>query len=268
MPFVQANGISIYYEIGGSGNPVLFISGTGADLRVKPNVLDGPLAKQKRVLAFDQRGLGQTEKPRTQYEMEDYADDAAALLVALNWQKVDVIGVSFGGMVALHLALRHAHLINRLVLCCTSPGGEFGSYPFHELPSNLSPLERIVQLMPVNDTRRDAAWQKRNPEFVERAIQYAKDHEVAEHSSPEYQESAKRQVDARSRHDVVARLGDISHETLICAGKYDGIAPAENQEVLHKGIKHAQMRWFEGGHLFLNQDKSAIQEILSFLSST
>ena len=51
------------FEERGVGSPVLFVSGTGADLRVKPNVLDGPLAKSFRVIVYDQRGLGQTQKP-------------------------------------------------------------------------------------------------------------------------------------------------------------------------------------------------------------
>ena len=63
MPFTTANGLRIYFERAGSGSPLLFISGTGGDLRVKPNVFDGPLPKSFDLLAYDQRGLGQTEKP-------------------------------------------------------------------------------------------------------------------------------------------------------------------------------------------------------------
>ena len=72
MPVSDANGLSIYYEIAGSGDPLLFISGTGGDLRVRPNVFDSPLASAYKVLSFDQRGLGQTDKPAAQYSMADY----------------------------------------------------------------------------------------------------------------------------------------------------------------------------------------------------
>lgn len=56
--------------------------------------------------------------------MADYADDAAALLDAVGWERVRVVGVSFGGMVALELVLGHPDRVSKLVLCCTSPGGE------------------------------------------------------------------------------------------------------------------------------------------------
>src|SRR6185369_8969510 len=107
MPITQANGISLYYERAGVGPPLLFISGTGGDLRNKPNVFDGPLAKDFDLLAYDQRGLGRTAKPDVAYAMADYADDAAALMADQGWDEALVIGVSFGGMVAQELALRH-----------------------------------------------------------------------------------------------------------------------------------------------------------------
>ena len=138
MPVVQANGIQIHYEIGGEGRPVLFISGTGGDLRNRPGVFDGPLAAAFEVLAYDQRGLGQTEAPDTDYVMADYADDAAGLLEVLGWDRVPVMGVSFGGMVAQELAIRHPDRVSALVLACTSSGGEGGaSYPLHELEALL-----------------------------------------------------------------------------------------------------------------------------------
>ena len=130
MPTTKVDDIEIYYEIAGSGERVLYISGTGGDLRNKPNVFDGPLSREFEVLAFDQRGLGQSGKPTGAYTMADYADDAANLLSALSWDVAGVMGVSFGGMVAQELAIRHPQKVPGLVLSCTSSGGAGGaSFP-------------------------------------------------------------------------------------------------------------------------------------------
>ena len=78
MPFAQIRDIRMYYEQRGSGPRLLYISGTGGDLRAG-RVFEGPLAEAFDLLAYDQRGLGQTDKPDVPYTMADYAEDAAAL---------------------------------------------------------------------------------------------------------------------------------------------------------------------------------------------
>src|SRR4051794_17019917 len=107
MPKVDLGRIRLYYERAGEGPGLLFISGTGGDLRVKPGVFESPLGAAFDLLAYDQRGLGQSDKPAGPYSMQDYADDAAELLDAIGWDRAMVIGVSFGGMVAQEFALRH-----------------------------------------------------------------------------------------------------------------------------------------------------------------
>ena len=79
MPFASVNGIEIYHEVHGSGPPLLYISGTGNDLRRAPASLL-PVTRTNHTLAYDQRGLGQTSKPEGAYSMADYADDAAGLV--------------------------------------------------------------------------------------------------------------------------------------------------------------------------------------------
>ena len=78
MPFVAANGIDIYYEVHGTGPRLLNISGSGNDLRRSPAAVL-PVNRSFETLSYDQRGLGQTSKPATDYTMQEYADDAAAL---------------------------------------------------------------------------------------------------------------------------------------------------------------------------------------------
>ena len=174
MPFVQLDRLKAYYERAGNGQRLLFISGSGGDLRAKPGVFESPLARAFDLLGYDQRGLGQTDKPAGPYSMQDYADDAAKLLDAIDWQDALVMGVSFGGMVAQEFALRHPRRVSKLVLACTSSGGAGGaSYPLHEI-ADMPTDERVLLQMSISDTRQSADWQRAHPEAVERALAFAR----------------------------------------------------------------------------------------------
>jgi len=267
MPYIATKHLNIYFEEKGDGAPVLFISGTGGDLRQRPNVLDGPLPKHRRVIAYDQRGLGQTEKPDRPYTMSEYGDDAAELLAALGIEQVDVIGVSFGGMVAQHFAIRHPLMIRKLVLCCTSPGGDMPSYPFHLIPEDLTPKERFLTLVGISDTRRDQEWQAEHPQQLQAMIKGVIHTQIADHGSSASRMGARRQLEARSHHDVNDALSSIDLPTMICAGRYDGIAPAANQHHMASRIPGAVLKWYEGGHMFMIQDKNAWSDIIAFLNT-
>lgn len=264
MATAKVNGIDVWFEREGAGERLLFISGTGSDLRVKPNVFDGPAPKAFDVLAYDQRGLGRTEKPDEPYTMADYGDDAAGLMDAVGWDQALVVGVSFGGMVAQELAIRHPGKVKRLVLACTSPGGAGGaSYPFHDI-QHLDGEERARFLMPVSDTRRDAAWAAADPKRYEELV--AMTAAVPPWADePGRAMGARRQLEARAEHDTWDRLGQIACPTLIAAGKYDGVALPATQERMLGRIPGAELQWFEGGHLFMVQDRSAWPAMIAFL---
>ena len=266
MPLVQTATLNIYYEQTGSGDPLLFISGTGSDLRNKPNFMDGPAPKNFDTLAYDQRGLGQTEKPEMPYSMADYADDAAALLDTIGWSQVHVIGVSFGGMVAQELALRHPARVNRLVLACTSPGGDGGaSYPLHEL-QDMKPDARARHMIPIADTRQNKDWAAANTDTYEAMVAFAANDPFSGEAGRA--KGAARQLEARRHHDTWDRLSNVPQPTLICGGKYDGIALPETQTKLAGRIPNATLALFEGGHLFMLQDRTAIPAMIAFLDET
>ena len=216
------------------------------------------------LLPYDQRGLGRTSKPDGPYSMAQYADDAAALMADQGWDQALVVGVSFGGMVAQELVLRHPRRVKRLVLACTSPGGAGGaSYPFHEI-DHLKGEDRARFLMPISDTRRDAAWQAANAEDYERFVQMAAAHPHA--GAPRRGGGAWRQLEARSHHDTWERLAEIDCPVLIAAGRYDGIALPATQEPMAGRIPGAELQWFEGGHLFMIQDRAAYPAIMPVLT--
>jgi pimeloyl-ACP methyl ester carboxylesterase len=89
-----------YYEIRGTGPRLLSISGTGADLRRSPNIFAMPIARHFEILAYDQRGLGQTSRPNIPYSMADYAGDTDGLLEVVGWDRCMVLGISFGLVLA------------------------------------------------------------------------------------------------------------------------------------------------------------------------
>lgn len=263
MPTARIGDLDFYYERAGSGPPLLFISGTGGDLRVKPNVFDGPLAKSFELLAYDQRGLGRSSKPDVAYTMADYADDAAALLDALGWASAKVVGVSFGGMVAQEFVLRHPGKVERLVLACTSPGGAGGaSYPFHDI-QHLKGEERAKHLIPVSDTRRDAAWAAANPDTHAQLVALGSAEPFAD--EPGRAMGARRQLEARAGHDTWDRLGRIACPVMVAAGRFDGVALPATQERMASRIPGAQLRFFDGGHLFMIQDRAALPAMTEFL---
>jgi 3-oxoadipate enol-lactonase len=265
MPFAQLDGLKVYYERAGNGPRLLFISGSGGDLRTKPGVFESPLARAFDLLGYDQRGLGQTDKPDGPYSMQQYADDAAKLLDVVDWSDALVIGVSFGGMVAQEFALRHPHRVSRLVLACTSSGGVGGaSYPLHKITD--LPIERRVPLqMSISDVRQNAEWQQAHPETVERALAMVKAAANLGGDASSRNAGAALQLDARRRHDTYDRLPELRMPVLLCAGKYDGIAPLENMQAMARRIPSSELRIYEGGHLFLIQDRSAYPEIVAWL---
>jgi 3-oxoadipate enol-lactonase len=123
VPFIQVRDLQVWYELQGSGPRLLYISGTGGDLRRRPSVFERPIAQHFEILTYDQRGLGRTSKPPADYTMIDYAEDTVGLLDAIGWDRCHVMGVSFGGMVAQELAIRYPERFDRVVLACTSSGG-------------------------------------------------------------------------------------------------------------------------------------------------
>lgn len=254
--------IDLYYERGGdpTGPRLLFINGTGGDLRTEPSVFTWPIADGFDLLAYDQRGLGRSAKPPGPYSMAEYAQDALDLLDHVGWPACRVIGVSFGGMVAQELAVTAPERVERLVLCCTSAGGPGGaSYPLHEL-QDLPVGERVARNLELSNERFDREWQARHPEIVELY------RERSEHvQDDDARRGARLQLEARATHDVYDRLPRITAPTLVCSGRGDRIAPPANGEAIAQQIQGATFEVFDGGHLFFALDPAAWPAITAFL---
>ena len=262
MPIAKVRDLDLYFELHGSGPPLLNISGSGGDLRMTaPNL--NPLNAAFSVAHYDQRGLGQTSTPPMPWTMADYAADTIAFMDFLGWESVPVVGTSFGGMVGMNMAVLHPGRISKLVLNCTSPGGpEYSSWPLHTL-ADLDPQERGERALEIMDTRYERGGPL--PPGVEVFVAAARPDGPA---LPLNTPGALGQLEARRGHDVVDRLGEIDVPTLVCAGVHDGIAPMRNSELLRDRIPGARLATFDGGHIFMMQDPTAYPTILEFLAES
>ena len=198
--------------------------------------------------------------------MQDYADDAARLLDALDWDDALVMGVSFGGMVAQEFALRHPRRVSKLVLACTSSGGAGGaSYPLHEI-ADMPIEERILLQMSISDMRQNAGVAARSSGGGRASIGVrSRGAELGADDPSRRARGAALQLDARRRHDTWTRFRNSDMPVLLCAGRYDGIAPLANMQAMAKRIPASELRVYEGGHLFLMQDRSAYADIVAWL---
>jgi pimeloyl-ACP methyl ester carboxylesterase len=125
--YVPVNGLSMYYEIHGKGDPlVLLHGGLGASSMFGDNL--PALAAVRKVIVVDLQGHGRTADIDRELNVEFMADDVAALLKHLDISKADIMGYSMGGGVALQTAIRHPEVVNKLIVAST-PFKRDGFYP-------------------------------------------------------------------------------------------------------------------------------------------
>lgn len=118
MAIAQANGVNLYYEIHGAGDPVVLVHGSWADTTQWAQVLEG-LAASFRVLVYDRRGHSKSERLQQQGSMDEDGDDLAELLETLAFAPAHVVTNSLGGNIALRLAARRPELFRSMT--CHEP---------------------------------------------------------------------------------------------------------------------------------------------------
>lgn len=111
MPYAQTNGISLYYEEHGSGDPLILLHGGLGSIEMVADLI-GPLSEQRRVIAVDLRGHGRTPDAEGPFRVETMADDVAGLID----DTAGVLGYSLGAAVALRLAIQHPERVRNLIL--------------------------------------------------------------------------------------------------------------------------------------------------------
>lgn len=228
---------------------LLFLGGSNTDFQLKAPVFSSPLVDAFNVLAYEPRGLGRSESPGGNWTMEDYAHDAIALLDTLGWQKVFVVGESFGAMTAMEVAIRFPQRIEKLCLMAAAPGGDGGSsYPLETL-LDLPARERAITALSVQDTRFIQLLDS-DMALAELQIEERMSVDAAFKVSSNNAAGYPRLLAARSTHDVFARLPLIRAPTLVMSASNDNQAPLASGKAMADKIPDAQFLTFQGGHGF------------------
>jgi len=244
MPLTPVNGVHIYHEVHGEGDPVLFISGLGGHLGEVPHLIES-YRRHFRLIAFDARGCGRSDKPEGEFTIAGFADDAAALLDALEIQSALVYGSSMGGMVAQELVLRHPHRVRALILGCTTAGALRGVQPSTET------VQKLIRNQSLSgDEAIAAGWElgySAGYIAAHREQMFARSRAASQYSAP--RESYMRQVLAAARHDTYDRLHAVRCPVMILHGSEDLMMPVGNAHLLKERIPHAELRILDGmGH--------------------
>ena len=266
MPRVEVNGIAVYYEEHGSGPPLVMIGGLGADTYLWSKQVPA-FSALFRVVVFDNRGSGESDKPDEPYSIPMFVADTVGLMRALGIERAHVVGASLGGLIAQELVLTHPEMVDRLVLVCTTSNG-----PRSVRPSLWALIPMLFRLRrtgePAADTRRAFSifahpqWLNDNPDEVEEYVAWR----VAHPQSPY---AFKRQRGAIKGFDREDRLGTITAPTLIVHGDSDRVSPAANARILGELIPDAEVVILEdSGHACsFDQRDRFNQAVLGFLTA-
>jgi pimeloyl-ACP methyl ester carboxylesterase len=264
MERARVNGVELAYELRGSGSSLVMIHGAQGD-QTMFNDLASRFAGQFRVLTFDQRGSGLSEKPHTAYSIALLADDTAALMDHSGFSTAHVIGVSMGGTIAQELALRHPAKVRSLILGCTTPGGSKAI----RIGGNAFAAAYSTRAMSAEDRGRalaEAAFTKgyieQHPEIIPGMIE-------ARRQRPLDPKALELRMKAVLTHDAYDRLPQIACPTLVITGKDDALVAWQNSQLLAERIPGARLVLLEpAGHCFwLEQPQQSRDAIAQFLDS-
>lgn len=248
MPIIHTNGIDLYYEEQGSGEPLLLIMGITATGSVWEKHV-AHWQKQFRCITVDNRGVGLSDKPAGPYTTAQMADDCAGLLDALHIQKVRVVGCSMGSTIAQQLAIRYPEKIVSMVLMCPwARCDNNAKATFQHMINCKAGLEPeafslFIQLLIYSKS----SWDDHSM-FVEMAAgrkQAAADQQI----QPLHGLSG--QAAACINHDVLSQLPQINQRVLVIGGKADVFTPLWMAEEVAGAIPNAELHLYDGcGHAF------------------
>ncbi len=255
--YVDCNGTQIYYQVRGTGKPLMLLMGFGAD----SSLWEKHVAKYEehfKCILLDNRGVGKSDAPEGPYNTELMADDTIAVMDHLAIKKAQVAGISMGGAIAQSLALNHPARVSSLVLISTWPS--FNNYA-KTVYENLKKLRKVAA---ADDFMELLQLWIFAPPYYQTSLQDLKDGQRSAMGNPSPQTSSgfDGQLDACIGHNTVDRLHEIKVPTLITIGMMDIFTPPAFSEILHDKIAGSEIvRFPTGGHVHHWEDLKRFNEV-------
>jgi 3-oxoadipate enol-lactonase len=226
---------------------VLLLGGSNFDLRLKRQFLGTALAERFEILTYEPRGIGRTEQPEGAWRMADYADDAVALMDAVGWERANVLGESFGGMTALHLAHRHPGRVGRLAVASTTAGGRGGGSVDIAPLLDLTQREAAAAALKLLDAE-NTGLEAYDPATFEARLSARIGFETAFAEPSVTSGGYRRLLEARREHDIWDALPDIAQDTIVITGARDAQAPRAAQDAMAMRLPIAVQWVYDCGH--------------------
>ena len=263
MPYANANGIRLYYEAHGQGDPLVLIAGMGADHRSWfPQIRE--FERHYRVITFDNRGIGRTERTQGLYGFETLAADVIGLLDHLSLESAHMLGESLGGIVAQETAIGFPQRVRRLILANTSVGrgSEIEVDPVVKRTYGLQEGSTDVDIGKLMRTHISLSFNSRIYKAVMTVL-------ATLYVRPSGFSGMAEQLKAISAHSTLDRLHLIKSPTLVITGTRDRLVPPVNSDVLAGQIPGAKLVKVEGGPhaLHVEMKDRFNREVLDFLAA-
>jgi pimeloyl-ACP methyl ester carboxylesterase len=258
---VHVNGTQIAYRRIGNGRPLLVLNGfaaTSADW--DPSFIHG-LAAANELILLDNRGIGSSTDDGKPFDIARLADDAAHVVGALGFQRINVLGWSMGGFAAQMLALHHPDRVKKLILLSTDPGGT---------DADLASPAVWSQLIDNSGTPHEQARRLLSLVFPSDVAEsfYGEFGDIVAGArarlSPDLVKRQAAAMDAWHRNGVGSRLREIRAPVLIATGTEDIVIPPSNALKLVNAMPSAWLAQFPGGgHAFIAQYPSPLADLIN-----
>ena len=212
MGMIAVNGTRLHYRDQGTGEPLVFVHGLGSSGQDWAKQVDA-FANRYRVITFDVRGHGQSDKPEGPYSIPLFAADTAALLRALDAVPATVVGLSMGGMIAFQLAVDAPDLVRRLVVVNSMPEAKLDSLRDHWIFWSRRLVTQVLGVRRTGQLLADRIFQKPEQGRLRRQFEarWAENDEAAYLAS----------IEAIAGWSVEDRLHAITCPTLVVAADED-----------------------------------------------